>query len=159
MTVIERKYASQNELDHTPPIGDGLGNADRLEWLRTDLWAEYRLDLWNTGEVDEMGKSMLAYRLARIDHERPVRFIPAERAPEDIGGWEILFAGEDFHCGLGRLIDDDSVVADIIGFLSCKPGDVEDDYFADYTPRQLEFAIAEGEELSMWSAELEGELN
>jgi hypothetical protein len=52
-------------------------------------------------------------------------------------------------------LDSDVMVGTLLGFLSCKPGDVEEDYFSTYTERQLAFANEHGEELAIWSSDLE----
>lgn len=141
--VRDPEFASPGELDL--PVGYGLDNPDRLEWLRTETRDRFRLDIWNTGEHRE-GKAQLAYRLC------------CEQPGQGGQVWLIVFAGEEFFPGLGLALDDDQVLADILGFLSLKPGDIEDDYFTrhEYTLWQIAFAEASGEELSIWSADLEG---
>lgn len=149
-----REFASLKELD--TPFGPGIENAGRLEWLRTETHGDFRVDLWNTGEERE-GKSQLAYRLCWLDKQR-AREIAEERGEVDLPNdqvWEVVFAGERFYPGLSMSIDGDYALGTLIGFLSAKPGDVEDDFFKDYTERQLKFAEEHGEELSVWCADLE----
>lgn len=142
----EPEFASPGELEM--PIGYGLDNPDRLEWLRTEHHeigrVEVRIDIWDTNEVDELtGKSQLAYRLC-ARHEPDL--------------WEIIFAGEEYRPGLGLGTDSDASLGCLLGFLSLKRGDTDDEYFTDYTERQLKWAEEHGEELALWSSELEEEL-
>jgi hypothetical protein len=131
------------ELDE--PIGFGLSNPDRLEWLRTETRDGFRLDLWNTGEHRE-GKAQLAYRLC---HEQP-------RHPDV---WMIVFSGEDFFAGISLDLDGDQVLADILGFLALKPGEAEGEFFErrEYAPWQIAFAERFGSDLAVWSSELESD--
>jgi hypothetical protein len=43
----------------------------------------------------------------------------------------------------------------LLGFLGAQEGDVDPDYFKGYTKAQLEFVERYGEELKMWSEDLE----
>jgi hypothetical protein len=52
-------------------------------------------------------------------------------------------------------VDADATVAGVLAFLSLKPGDTDAEYFEEYTPEQLAFARAEGENLSLYVEELE----
>ncbi len=60
----------------------------------------------------------------------------------DIGGMSTsmtLFEGEDYGCSPCHAIDSNESVIGIMEFLTLKPGDTDSEYFADYTPVQLEF--------------------
>jgi hypothetical protein len=78
----------------------------------------FTLHLFDTGKTDEYGKSILAYRLTQSD---------------------TIFEGADYHCSPMNAIDSDESVAGLMGFLTLRPGDTDEDYFADYTPKQLAF--------------------
>ena len=52
-------------------------------------------------------------------------------------------------------MDADATVAGLLAFLSLKPGDTDPEYFEGYTPEQLAFARAQGENLSLHAEELE----
>ena len=67
----------------------------------------------------------------------------------------LLFAGADFHGSPLHAVDADATVAGVLAFLSLKPGDTDPDYFEGYTPEQLAFARAEGENLSLYVDDLE----
>ncbi len=62
-----------------------------------------------------------------------------------------IFEGDDF--GPSPLHADDSLdtVAALLGFLTCKPGDTDREYFASYTPLQLDWCTSsQAENLSLW---------
>jgi hypothetical protein len=61
---------------------------------------------------------------------------------------KVLFVGKDFRPSPLRSIDSDSAVRDIMGFLTCAPGDTDDEYFDKYTPEQLEYCKSHAEALS-----------
>lgn len=96
----------------------------------------YRLMLWDTYNRDpgKFGRSRLGYVLWHRDGS-------------------VLFAAKDYSPGCMSCIDSDDSVRGLIGFLTLKPGDTDDDYFKDYTPEQLAWAKSEGECLSMWAEE------
>ncbi len=129
--------ASAEELER--PFGPGLENAESLEWLRAEQRSGIRVDLWDTHNNRPNGQSQLAYRLCVAAGER----------------WEVIFAGEDFGSSPRHAIDAEETLAALLGFLSLRPGDTEAEYFERYTPRQLEFALERGEELALWSNDLE----
>lgn len=64
---------------------------------------------------------------------------------------EVIFARGDTHCAVNRWTALDSYSAKelVLSLASMKPGDTDDEYFANYTPRQLEFANALGDEISL----------
>jgi hypothetical protein len=96
---------------------------------------KHTLLLWDTYTRDpRYGKSILGYRFS------------------DAKG-RVIFEGEDFHCSPMSAIDSDDAVKTILRFLSTAPGDTDDEYFANYTKAQLEFADTKAEELSMFTDE------
>jgi hypothetical protein len=50
----------------------------------------------------------------------------------------LLFDGSDFSTPLNP--SDDRVIKDLLGFLTLKPGDTDDEYFSSYTEAQMEWA-------------------
>ena len=96
-------------------------------------WSEdgFTLDLFDTHETTTGGKCRLAYHF--LHHGVPI------------------FHGDDFGCSPMHAIDSDKTVQAILGFLSLKPGDTDEEYFDDYTPHQLEWAEAHGEELGLYA--------
>jgi hypothetical protein len=94
----------------------------------------YRLDCWWDGRTDGP-RAVVTYLLRAND--------------------AVIFSGEDYKPSPLLGPDSNASAGGLIGFLSCKPGDVEEDYFADYSERQLEFAREHGDDLSLWAEELE----
>lgn len=71
-------------------------------------------------------------------------------------GDEILFEGDTFSPSPFRGDIGDAQVAELIGFLTLKPGDTDDEYFKDHTPRQLEWVESmEAETLSYMASDYE----
>lgn len=63
----------------------------------------------------------------------------------------LIFEGSDFAASPLHAIDSDDAVYALLFFLSMRPGsgDVESEYFDDYTPAQRDWAQMYGEELSL----------
>lgn len=80
------------------------------------------LTMWDMHRRDEYGKHVLAYRLTMSGPQ----------------GY-VLFEGEDYHCAAGAGVASNDAVAGLMGFLTLKPGDTDEDYFKDYTPEQLAY--------------------
>jgi hypothetical protein len=86
---------------------------------------DHRLVVWDTHKVQRpYGHTTLGYA-----------FYPA-------GSDEPLFSAEDYGCPAGRAIDSDATLADLLGFLTLKPGDTDSEYFVAYTQSQLEWATS-----------------
>jgi len=71
------------------------------------------------------------------------------------GAWRSrpVFEAVDWHPSILHAIDGVESVRGLLGFLSLCPGDVEADYFASYTPRQLAWRDARAEDLTWWACE------
>ena len=94
----------------------------------------FRLTVWDTGLTNSDGKHRLAYELSM--HQ---------------GRKTVLFKGHDFYdlyASPLRAIDSDATMRSIMDFLTMKPEDTADEYFADYTPEQLAFCARHAEQLS-----------
>ena len=100
----------------------------------------YRLTLWDAYHTDNRGKYVLRYEF---------------RNPEGV----ILFSGEDFAASPMYCIDSDEVLRALLGFLTMRPGDTDEDYFDGYTATQKEFAESSAEELSIWAIEPDEDFN
>lgn len=68
---------------------------------------------------------------------------------------KVLFEGDDYSPGMATSIDGDESLRGLIGFLTLRPGDTDDEYFNAYTRDQWDFAQTEAEELSIWAMEPE----
>lgn len=88
----------------------------------------FTLTLWDTYKTDNLGKSILRYRLVSNQHG-------------------VIFEGEDFACSPMHAIDSDDCVKSLLGFLTLKPGDTDDEYFENYTQKQLDFCAHHAEAL------------
>jgi hypothetical protein len=97
----------------------------------------YVLMLWDTHNVDQMGKSILGYAF----------YAPGDDEP--------LFEGEDYGASPMHAIDSDESVRGLIGFLTLRPGDTDREYFSGYTERQLDFARGDAEGLQEFGMEPE----
>lgn len=53
---------------------------------------------------------------------------------------QTIFKGNDFSSGMPDEIKD---LVSLLGFLTLRKGDIESDYFKDYTPDQFEFSESE----------------
>lgn len=113
----------------------------KTELLRHVTFDGYQLKLWDTDRPDSrlMGHTYLGYQLI---------------SPEG----NIIFDGDDLGVPPFSPIDSDSTLRTLLGFLTVRPGDVEDEYFADYTLGQMDFVEGDAEALSIWALdeELEG---
>lgn len=100
-----------------------------MDKIKTWCKNGFKVELFDTYTRDSYGKHILGYKF--------------------YDGKELVFEGQDFHCSPMHSIDSKETIMALLGFLSCKPGDVDEEYFASYTPRQLDWAnSARCEELS-----------
>lgn len=105
----------------------------RFTPYRKGAGPRFTLTTWDTNRTGYGGKYLVGYRLTmREGNGRPV----------------VLFSGEDFGCAPSHAIDSDAAVEGIMSFLTLRPGDTDAEYFADYTPAQLDYCSAHAEALS-----------
>lgn len=95
----------------------------------------YRLHTWDTGKHCSTGQRLVGY------------------AFYEPGVDEALFEGEDYGCSPMDSIDSDACLRGILGFLTVTEGDVDEEYFANYTERQLAWARNHAEGLTEWGME------
>ena len=64
-------------------------------------------------------------------------------------GPDVIFARGDTWCGVAAHVPLDGIEARalVMSLVAMRPGDTDSDYFASYTPAQLEFAETYGEAL------------
>lgn len=74
-------------------------------------------------------------------------------------GPDCIFRLGETYCAVNRwtAIDSDAAKALVLSLVAMKPGDTDSDYFEHYTPDQLDFARAYGEEISLTKEERFGE--
>lgn len=117
---------------------NGYDYSDNL--LRDVSFEGHRLVLTDTNRRDSMGKRILGYRL----------YGPGDDAVP-------IFEGEDFGCSPMHAADSDETLRSLLGFLTLRPGDTDDEYFEGYTPRQMAWVESYAEELSLWADDEAGQ--
>jgi hypothetical protein len=100
---------------------------------REGMGPKFKLTTWDTGRT--------------ICDQYAVGYCLAIKAPGQ-KKWEKLFEGEDFGCSPMHAIDSNDCCAAIMCFLTLRPGDTDTEYFANYTPEQLEYCNQHAEALS-----------
>lgn len=94
----------------------------------------YRLLTWDTNSCSGCYRPRLGYAFYQPNIDEP------------------LFVGEDFYVPFNKATDEDSVLRTLLGFLTLRFGDVEFEYFDDYTPEQMDFVEGlDVEMLRQWS--------
>jgi len=106
--------------------------AEDTDLLRDVDVGGFRLQMWDTGRQDSYGKTRIRYKFSAPDGK-------------------VLFEGDDFRSSPMHGIDSDEAVRALLGFLTLRPGDTDEEYFKDYTKEQMDFAEQHGENLSMYS--------
>jgi hypothetical protein len=97
-------------------------------------WASdpFRLELYELHEPRRWrqdGKTPIGYRFYHDD--------------------QLIFEGDDIAVPAGQSLDGDQTVRAVLNFLTQRPGDVEPDYFACYTPTQLVWRDQHAEDLQL----------
>ncbi len=107
----------------------------------------FKLELFDCGPAfrRDAGKNILGYRLT--EERNGVETVIFEHATRETGA--------SYVPGFGTVIDSDKCLTGLLGFLSCRPGDTDADFFERYTKEQLEFAREHGETLAMIQIEAE----
>jgi len=131
--------------EHICPRCGGLGRCETFEDIAERVSDEdplrdinldgYRLQMWDLGKRDNKKgdmRELISYRLT---------------SPEGV----VIFEGEDYSCSPLSCIDGDESVRGLIGFLTLRPGDTDDEYFYCYNSTQWEFAQGPAEQLSLWA--------
>lgn len=102
-----------------------LARTVRFNPYRKGAGPSFTLRMFWTNGCDSAGRKAVGYRL--------------------VSEGAVLFEGADFYCH--DEADSDAAVEGIMKFLTLKPGDTDPEYFASYTPAQLEFAAQHAEYL------------
>lgn len=89
----------------------------------------FTLTMYATDRYDGRNGYYIAYKLTATQHARPI------------------FEGDDYSPSPMDATDSDASVRALMGFLTLRPGDTDDEYFDRYTPAQLAFAEAHAESL------------
>lgn len=60
----------------------------------------------------------------------------------------VIFSGDDYGCSPLHAIDSDQSVVSLMSFLTLRPGDTDEEYFAKHTDEQREYCEQHAEALS-----------
>lgn len=120
---------------------------DEIDWENWEDWEDVETYTWGYGDVNVMIHRAHRWgEYGRCYH----RYILQS-------GSEVIFEGDDFSPSpmYGHEVGD-AHVASLLGFLTIKPGDTDDEYFKDHTLRQLEWVESmEAETLSYMASDYE----
>jgi hypothetical protein len=113
-----------------------------VEHVRTCIFKPYfdpamprfRLKVWDTGLTDYSGKYL--HKVYKLAYELSMHQ----------GRKTVLFKG--FCASPLHTINSDATMLSIMDLLTLRPGDTDKEYFAKYTPEQLEFCARHAEALS-----------
>ena len=94
----------------------------------------FSLIVWDSGLTND-GRTVLGYELRQHDRE------PRKRTA-------VVFTGQDFRGSPMHADDSDRTIGALMGFLTLQKGDTDAEYFANYTPLQLDFSRDHGEALA-----------
>lgn len=108
----------------------------RFAPYRKGMGPTFTLTIWEASPMQTSyygGRVKLGYRLTMREG----------------GKSSVLFEGEDFSCASHVAIDSDECVRSLMTFLTLRPGDIDSEYFANYTPAQLEYCQQHAEALDL----------
>ncbi len=95
----------------------------------------FKLELFTDWVTDARGSITVSYKLSQFGKHDAL----------------VLFEGTDYNPSPCHAVDSDESVADLLGFLTLRPGDTDDEYFEEYTPRQLAFCEEHAESLGVYA--------
>lgn len=111
----------------------------KLTPYRDGMGPQFTLSIFDTGRRDNRGQTTIAYDLVQL----------GQTGESD----ETIFEGSDFNGSPMDADDSADTLANLLGFLTLRPGDTDPEYFEDYTDRQLEFCDDHAETLGMFAEE------
>ncbi|MFI5300532.1 MAG: hypothetical protein ACHREM_20790 [Polyangiales bacterium] len=115
---------------------------------RVNMGPSYRLRVWLVGRDPKstpmVPRMLVGYELTQFDKGFTRQ-------------GTLLFRGTDYSPSPMARWDSKESMAGLMGFLTLKPGDTDDDYFKKYTPEQKLFARTHAESLSMAAIDEFGE--
>lgn len=103
-----------------------LARTVRFTPYRRGMGPSFTLRLFWTGLCDHAGRNRIAYRL--------------------VSQGKVLFEGDDYHAHDDA--DSGKAVEGIMTFLTLRPGDTDEEYFANYTDAQRAFCEQHAEALN-----------
>ena len=99
-----------------------------------------RVEIWDTYSCDERGCTNLIARLYAFE-----------------GGKRTHVLDTRFAMGMGQTDDGNDAMRAAITAVAMKPGDTDEEFFADYTPEALAFVSEHGESMAMVAYDRYGE--
>lgn len=131
------EFDPKDEVDRILPRGLIPDPLRDLELMRIVNIDGYKLRLFDAQGRDEAGRWQVGYQFIN---------------PKGV----TLFSGIDVYTHSG--VDSNQTVREILGWLTLKPGDTDDDeYFAKYTDEQMDFAQSEAENLRFYALDPESD--
>lgn len=118
-----RRYAAKPNPRGVPRAGARLPSGTSQIWGRPiKTWKRdgFTLRLYDTNVptgTGRLGETFLAY--------------------DFFDGQKLIFTGDRYRVAPGYAVDSMASVYGLLGFLSLKPGDTDDEYFKDYSPAQM----------------------
>lgn len=113
----------------------------KLAPYRKGMGPTFTLTTWWDGNEPTYGKDRLRYELRMHLN----------------GKTTVLFAAADYCCSPMDACDSDAAIGGLLGFLTLRPGDTDAEYFANYTPAQLDYCAKYAEALNCASGDRFGE--
>ncbi len=99
----------------------------------TDQTRAFILTTYDTGRIDSLGKSIVAYTFEKEGETDPI------------------FSEDSLCVSPMHAIDSDECLRSALTFITLRPGDTDPDYFEKYTERQRAFCSDDAETLSIYS--------
>jgi hypothetical protein len=113
----------------------------------TGMGPSFLLELYDGGGHDAAGRWAVDYRLIQCGWTNSIGTREKRKVIFDsaFGSQSPVFTHD--------AIDSRKAALTVLSFLTLRPGDTDREYFADYTPDQLEFADQHGETLSIYTCD------
>lgn len=106
----------------------------RFQPYRAGMGPRFTLTMRDAGTVDSRGVTTIAYKLTMRE----------PGAAKSV----VLFDAADYHGSPMHADDSNANVEGLMGFLTLRPGDTDDEYFASYTAEQRAYCEQWAESLS-----------
>jgi hypothetical protein len=91
-------------------------------------------------EITSWDGNVYTVKLERIGRYRPTGGEFVQYRFYQPGAKRPLFSGDDFGTSPMDAVLSEASAMGLLGFLTCQPGDTDDDFFKGYTPKQREWA-------------------
>jgi len=129
---------------HTRPDAEALLRVVLFRPYRRGMGPAFVLTMWATYRTDNRRQTVIGYRLTQVCPRALVSYETLSFSQSS----HVLFEAEDFSGSPMNADDSDETVEDLMGFLTLRPGDTDEEYFENYTEAQREYCDAHAESLS-----------